>query len=112
MTTRLVASVLLLTALVAAGCKNDGVDASDPRVAKGKAVFQANCTACHNMDPTKPGALGPEIAGSAQELIEARVMRAEYPAGYTPKRTTRTMVALPQLQGEIESLYYYLNSIK
>ena len=70
----------------------------------------ANCIVCHNPDPTKPGAAGPEIAGSSRELIEARVLHAAYPPGYTPKRTTRAMVALPYLAAQIDDLAAYLAS--
>ncbi|MGE0615279.1 MAG: cytochrome c [Bacteriovoracia bacterium] len=79
-------------------------------VSRGKAIYQTSCIACHNPDPRKGGTLGPEIAGSSEALIEARVMRAEYPQGYTPKRTTKSMVAMPQLKGEIQALTAYLNS--
>lgn len=52
--------------------------------------------------------MGPAIAGSSQELIEARIMRAEYPPGYEPKRDTGLMPAQPFLRPQIESLAAYL----
>lgn len=79
-----------------------------PEAAKGKAVYAANCTACHNADPAKPGSLGPEVTGASRELLEARVIRGEYPAGYTPKRTSTLMQPLPHLAPDIESLAAYL----
>jgi mono/diheme cytochrome c family protein len=79
-------------------------------VEKGQQIFQLNCTSCHGGDPQKDGPIGPSIAGSALPLIEARVMRAEYPAGYTPKRTTKTMVALPHLKEDLPAIHAYLNS--
>jgi len=78
---------------------------------RGRSVWMANCVACHATDPTKAGALGPDVAGSSRELIEARVLRAEYPPGYTPKRSTHAMVALPHLAGSIDDLYAYLNEV-
>ena len=78
-------------------------------VSRGRTVYQTNCTACHNADPKRPGSIGPELFGSSKELIEARVMRAEYPAGYKPKRETKTMAALPHLKAEIDALHAYLN---
>jgi hypothetical protein len=60
------------------------------------------------MDPTLPGPLGPEVKGSPRDLIEARVLRAEYPVGYTPKRPTTLMQPLPQLAGNIDDLAAYL----
>lgn len=79
-----------------------------PEAARGKEVYAGSCTACHNADPAKPGSLGPEIKGSSRELIEARVLRAEYPPGYTPKRTSTLMTPLPALAGDIDALVAYL----
>ena len=81
-------------------------------LARGKAVYSTSCTACHNIDPKLPGAIGPEVSGSSKELLEARVLTATYPPGYQPKRNTHQMAALPQLKYEIEALYLYLNSQK
>lgn len=81
----------------------------DP-VARGKQVYQSNCIACHNVDPHKPGAIGPDVWGSSQELIEARVLHGSYPAGYKPKRESRTMAALPYLKDEIPALAAFLNA--
>jgi len=75
---------------------------------RGRSIYAANCTACHGIDPTKPGGLGPEIAGSSRELIEARVLHAAYPPGYSPKRDTKLMVALPHLKNELDALAVYL----
>ncbi|HVK62100.1 MAG TPA: cytochrome c [Bdellovibrionales bacterium] len=81
-------------------------------VAKGKAAYQSNCIACHNPNPSIDGALGPAVAGSSRELLEARVLTASYPSGYTPKRTTVVMAALPHLKNDIDALTAYLNSGK
>ena len=78
---------------------------------RGRRVYLANCTACHNSDPGLPGAVGPALAGCQRELIEARVLRAEYPPGYTPKRPTRVMSAMPYLAGNIDDLAAYLMSV-
>jgi hypothetical protein len=74
-------------------------------------VYVANCTVCHNTDPALPGSIGPAVAGSQRGLLEARMLRAEYPPGYTPKRSTHAMVALPQLAGSIDDLAAYLASV-
>jgi mono/diheme cytochrome c family protein len=78
----------------------------------GHQVFLMNCASCHGSDPLHDGPVGPAIAGSATELIEARVLRAGYPAGYKPKRTSATMVALPHLQKEIPAIAAYLQSLR
>jgi mono/diheme cytochrome c family protein len=75
---------------------------------RGRAVFVANCVACHNSDPSKDGPLGPAIRGSAQELIEARVLRSEYPPHYKPKRTTKLMPSFPYLKEEVPYIAAYL----
>lgn len=81
-----------------------------PEAARGKAVYQSNCTACHNADPAQVGAVGPAIAGSSRALIEARVMTASYPDGYKPKRETNTMQALPHLASSIDDLTAFVNT--
>jgi mono/diheme cytochrome c family protein len=80
-------------------------------IAEGRSTYNANCIACHAMDPTLDGALGPAVAGASPELIEARVLRGEYPAGYSPKRTSRVMVALPHLEPKLPALAAYLGSL-
>lgn len=76
---------------------------------KGKNVYMANCIACHNADPKLDGPLGPAVAGSSKDLLESRVLRGAYPPGYTPKRSTHTMVALPHLANQMDALHAYLN---
>ena len=76
----------------------------------GRGVYNGNCIACHNMDPTRDGALGPSLAGSSLDLLEARVLRNAYPEGYLPKRDTRVMIALPHLEPRLGDLAAYLGS--
>jgi len=96
------------------GCANDSdqasPDAKDPNWQRGRAVFIANCVACHNNDPSKDGAIGPAIKGSSRELIEARVLRNSYPTDYKPKRPTKVMPQFPYLEPEIPYLAAYLRS--
>jgi mono/diheme cytochrome c family protein len=75
---------------------------------RGRAVYQANCTACHNNDPSQKGAVGPALAGSSLELLRTKVLRNEYPPGYTPKQATGQMVALPHLEPDLPALAAYL----
>lgn len=81
-----------------------------PSVERGKTVYQTYCIACHSSDPHKPGSVGPEIFGSSYELLEARVLRGEYPQGHTPKRTTHSMPPIPQLKNDLQSLKLFLNN--
>ena len=90
-------------------CNKKDAAISDP-VSTGRTLYAVHCTACHNPDPTHDGSLGPAIKGSALELVQARVMRGEYPAGYTPKRSTHIMMKLPLGEKEVEALHAYLNA--
>lgn len=80
-------------------------------VTAGRSVYTSNCIACHNMNPSQDGALGPAVAGSNLELIEARVLRGEYPEGYTPKRPSKIMIPLPHLEPKLPELAAYLGSL-
>ena len=84
-----------------------GVDA----VERGRRTYVANCAACHHPNPALEGSLGPPIAGSPLELLEARVLRGTYPEGYAPMRDTALMQPLPYLNGELDDLAVYLASV-
>lgn len=94
-----------------------GCGAEDPRFAKltglareGYLVYKRQCKVCHSMNASTDGPLGPPIAGSSIELLEARVLRLKYPPGYTPKRDTRAMFpALPHLAPSIPALHAFLD---
>jgi mono/diheme cytochrome c family protein len=94
------------------GCSKESDDKSrsskDPDWQRGRAVYVANCVACHNSDPSKDGPIGPAIKGSPPELIESRVLRTQYPPGYKPKRNTQVMPTFPFLKTEIPYLVAYL----
>ena len=47
--------------------------AKSPDWERGRAVFVANCVACHSTDPSR-WRIGPAIKGSSKELLEARVL--------------------------------------
>lgn len=87
------------------------VPSPEELIAAGRATYNGNCIACHAMDPKVDGALGPAVAGASLELLEARVIRGEYPAGYTPRRETRVMIPLPHLETKLPALAAYLGSL-
>jgi mono/diheme cytochrome c family protein len=99
----------VLTTMVG-GCSNESDQSSgkSPDWQRGRAVFLANCIACHNNDPAKDGSIGPAIAGSSKELIEARVLSTSYPPNYKPKRPTKVMPQFPFLKEEVPYLAAYL----
>jgi mono/diheme cytochrome c family protein len=82
------------------------------RVGRGKHYYQNVCIACHAGDPNEDGFLGPALAGTPLEVIEAKVMRGEYPEGYTPKRNTLTMPRFEFLGPELANIAAYLESVK
>jgi mono/diheme cytochrome c family protein len=75
---------------------------------RGRSVYNANCVACHNPNPAESGAIAPAIQGSSETLLEAKVLHNTYPPGYTPKRDTNAMIALPHLAKQIPALAAYL----
>jgi len=98
--------------LAASGCSGASDAESDPAVARGRDVYKSVCLACHAADPNQSGSLGPAIAGSSRELIEARVVHGTYPKGYTPKRAGNEMPKFPNLAGSVDDLTAYLANAK
>ena len=109
-TTLPVARVVVLAAASLAASACGKTAAGPPDAARGRAAYMSNCAACHGPDPSVDGAVGPAIAGASNAMLEARVLHAAYPPGVTPKRTTRTMVALPHVAAELPHLGAYLGS--
>lgn len=89
-------------AAVAAGAMESG----DPK--RGGQVYMQHCAACHGPDPAQDGPVGPRIKGATRALIEARVLRGGYPPGYRPKRATKLMPPLPQLDVELSHIAAFL----
>lgn len=106
----LLGSALLTFTLMSCTGGQKPAAGEDPLVTRGRAVYQTSCTACHNTDPKKAGAVGPDLWGSSLELVTMRILDTKYPPGYTPKRTTSQMAPLPQLKNDIPALHAYLNS--
>jgi mono/diheme cytochrome c family protein len=75
---------------------------------RGKLVYDGVCIACHNPNPALDGSIGPANAHAPRALVEARVLRAEYPPGYKPKRESHAMPPMPQLADKIDDLTAYL----
>jgi hypothetical protein len=52
------------------------------------------------------------VAGSSQELVYARVVRGEYPPGYTPKRPGSAMMPrFEYLEPQVPALAAYLEEV-
>ena len=100
--------LIILTLLTSCTKKSESVPA-DP-VAQGRAHYQRHCVACHALDPKVDGSIGPAVHGSSLELLEYKLIKGGYPAGYKPKRETRAMAVLPFLKDQVPALHAYLNS--
>ena len=102
------ATIALATAIASCSKEGDQSSAKSPDWQRGRGVYLANCIACHNSDPSKDGSIGPAIAGSSKELLEARVLSTSYPPNYKPKRPTKVMPQFPFLKEELPYLAAYL----
>jgi mono/diheme cytochrome c family protein len=102
---RRVPAVLALAAALA-GCSGQG--GLSPEAERGRQAYVAQCTSCHSSDPGQNGPLGPAVKGSTRELLEARLLRGAYPAGYTPKRPSAVMQPMPHLAASLDDLAAYL----
>jgi mono/diheme cytochrome c family protein len=101
-------SLLLLEAMGLLACSEGASDPQTALVKRGEQVYLNNCTACHSRNPREAGPVGPPLAGSPLELLQAKVLRNEYPPGYTPKRETKAMIALPHLEPELPAIAAFL----
>jgi mono/diheme cytochrome c family protein len=95
-----------VSASASAGAPAGAAAAGDAE--RGQRVWLGQCVACHNPDPTRDGPVGPAVKGASRALLEARVLRGDYPPGYTPRRTTRVMPPRPDLAAAIPDLAAYL----
>jgi mono/diheme cytochrome c family protein len=103
---RWIAAGVAAATLCLAGCSEGGGE--DALVARGRSVYLNNCTACHARDPHQVGPVGPAIAGSPLELLQAKVIRGEYPPGYVPQRDSHAMVPLPHLAPDLPAVAAFL----
>ena len=95
----------LALALAFAACSTEKLS---PEAERGRQIYLSSCIACHNADPASPGPVGPDIKGSSQDLLEAKLLRGTYPPGYKPKRPTSVMPPQPQVAKDIPALAAYL----
>ena len=94
-----------LATLVLAGCEQPQLS---PSAERGRQVYLSQCVSCHGPDPAQAGPIGPAVKGASKELLETKVVSGTYPAGYTPKRSTRVMLPLPALAPDVPALADYM----
>ena len=103
-----VTATVALAAFAACGAENDSSE--DPAVARGALIYRNICVVCHNADPSEDGTLGPAIVNATRALLEAKVLRGEYPAGYTPARDTRQMPQFEYLEPNLADIEAFIAS--
>jgi len=101
-----VARLALAVALGWAGCGEPSKP--DPVAERGRQVYISQCTQCHATDPAQAGPVGPALKGASRALLEAKIVRGDYPPGHTPKRPTKVMPPVPALAPDIPALEAYL----
>lgn len=103
--------VAMAVCLLAACSGGDGASIDSAEV-RGEKIYKNVCVTCHGPDPNQDGTIGPAIAGSSVELVEAKLLRGEYPPGYAPRRQTQLMAPLPHLKDYVPDLAAYLQSVQ
>lgn len=93
-----------------AACSGGSGSDSESAAARGEKIYKNVCATCHNVDPRYDGTVGPAIAGSSLELLQAKVLNGKYPPGYTPKRQSAIMPQLPHLKANLPDIAAYLQS--
>jgi len=105
------AALALCGALGAWACSQEDVDSQDALLRRGAAIYRISCGACHHaQQPGRAGPIGPPLTGASMELLEAKVLRNEYPPGHQPLRDTNSMIALPHLAPDLPALHAFLQS--
>ncbi|TGK21139.1 cytochrome c [Leptospira fluminis] len=103
------AGTFLILSSVFIACKGEENLTPEQKLeAKGKGIYVANCTACHNQNPKLDGPIGPSVANSSLELLKIRIREGGYPEGYTPKRNSKLMTKFPFGDEEISALEAFL----
>ena len=83
---------------------------------RGKRAYMAVCIQCHNKDPNKKGAIGPELIDAPIEVMNHKVATGVYPdvlpEGFVPKRKTKAMRKLPNSVKDVPDIYAWIQSVK
>jgi mono/diheme cytochrome c family protein len=99
---------LALIAITAMACAGESEESGDAAVARGEKIYRNICVVCHDADPSQAGTLGPAVAGASRELLEAKLLRGEYPTGYTPQRNTQQMPLFEFLEPNLDEIATFL----
>ncbi len=115
----------LLLIMLVSNCEKKSIEQEEPEanqkrlnntvalttdIEKGRMVYFANCVSCHNNNPKKPGSIGPEVYRTSIDVLAQKIVFGKYPENYSPKRTSKIMLLMPQLKKEISNLHAFINS--
>ncbi len=79
---------------------------------RGRIAFATFCFPCHSpINPHRNGQLGPAVARSSKELLEAKVLSGTYPPGYQPKQAGAQMVPLPHVKAQLGDIEAFLAEV-
>jgi len=86
--------------------------ADQASIDRGRRLYLSNCIQCHNKDPNLKGSLGPEMIDAPLSVMTSKVMTGVYPAvlpaGFVPKRKTKTMRKIPKPEKDIPAIYDFV----
>lgn len=110
-------TLLVFVGLLSGACQSKApLTEEEALIQKGKNLYASLCISCHNLDPSQAGALGPALSGSSLELLQAKVLKGQYPTGYQPKvaaqKSKIQMPPMPYLEKEIPAIHAFLNAPK
>ena len=93
-------------------CTKAPVAALSVPAERGRITFATFCFPCHNpSNPHRNGQLGPAVARSSKELLEAKVLSGTYPPGYQPKQAGAQMAALPHVKAHLGDIEAFLAEV-
>ena len=79
---------------------------------EGRRIYLGSCVRCHNINPSKPGIIGPDLLTTPLEVFRTKVPKGTYPDGYKPKRRTKVMPKFPSLADKVDFVYQYIQTFK
>ena len=99
-------AMLVWGALVA--CSDQKVETETTAYERGQTLYLNICVVCHDADPSLEGGLGPVVAKASLELLRAKVLRGEYPEGFSPLLDTKQMPVFEYLEPHLPDLAAFL----
>lgn len=106
------ALILLFFTVFSFNSQAQSYSPTEMKLTEGKGLYVINCIRCHNANPTKAGAIGPELYTTPNNVFTTKVPNGTYPNGYAPKRRTKIMPKFKSLTTKTDLIYNYIRSFK